>query len=519
MKNKFIAVAILSLVLYSCTKEVNDHKNEQSPASETSNSDQLMSIDEINKFIENNMDDMGRINWKEAPANVLWSAAVHGEKMLSVGYGEEEDIYLAQRSTKLEDAKFKIVSIVQEYEGIEEQALALFSEEEEDDVLNIVDVKVTKLETVKALLKAENVAYIEPLGYSHFEDYVESKNESSSKTSARGLGCRMEADVLDVNDYVNLYPNNIIPWNYFSHNITEAWKYANGHNITVGIIDTGISPHQYLLTPEGFKSGYTPNKQRYIEKIGTYIPIGNKNKNDGPDDRCGHGTSTASILAAPANANGHTVGVAFNSNLVAYRATKDVLLNTIRERKAVARAITRLGQRSDVRIISMSLGSTTWVRRIARAVRYTNRRGKMIVAAGGSSTYATGGIARVVFPARMSEVVAVTGINTKGDRCTTCHEGKAIDFTATMQFPTWKLRHKTLPTLGFKTGWATRFGGSSSATPMVAGIAALIWSRNPALNKDQVYDIMKKSSQFPNNKSSKFGHGNIDALKAVQMVQ
>ena len=41
----------------------------------------------------------------------------------------------------------------------------------------------------------------------------------------------------------------------------------------------------------------------------------------------------ASTIAAPRNDNGMPVGVAYNSNLVAYRATEDVLLNDYHERK------------------------------------------------------------------------------------------------------------------------------------------------------------------------------------------
>lgn len=520
MKNKFIAVAALSLAFYSCTKEVDTYKNDTVETAEKVSSDRLMSIEEVNSFIENNIDEEGKVDWKGAPANVLWSAAVHGEKILSVGYGYEEEIYTTQRSSQLDDTKFQILSLVQQSEGTEEQRLALVDEEDESqDILNIVDVNVTKLETVKALQKADNIAFIEPIGYSYFEDYVEARSKNTGetyKTFDTGLGCGTDPDVIAPDEYVRLYPGNIIPWNYFKHNITDAWGYANGNNITVGVIDTGVSDHQYLLTQQGFTSGYTPNKQRYIHKIGTFVP-GSK-KTDGPHDRCGHGTSTASIIAAPANTDGHPVGVAFNSNLVAYRASKDVLLNTPRERRAVARAITQLGDRNDVKIISMSLGSTLYWKRIARAVRYADKRGKMIIAAGGTSTYFTGSFARVVFPARMNEVIAVTGVDANGARCSTCHTGKQIDFTATMQFPGWNNRNKTMPTLGYKTGWAVRFGGSSSATPMVAGIAALIWSRNPNMNKNQVYDIMRRASQFPYNKRGDFGHGNIDALKAVKMV-
>ena len=50
---------------------------------------------------------------------------------------------------------------------------------------------------------------------------------------------------------------------------------------------------------------------------------------DGPHDKCGHGTAMASTMAAPRNDNGMPVGVAYNANLVAYRATETYSLSNI----------------------------------------------------------------------------------------------------------------------------------------------------------------------------------------------
>lgn len=66
------------------------------------------------------------------------------------------------------------------------------------------------------------------------------------------------------------------------------------------------------------------------------------------------------------------------------------------------------------------------------------------------------------------------------------------------------------------------FGGTSSSTPLVAGICALILSANPDLTARQVKNIFQKtadkigsSSEYVNGHSVKYGYGRVNADKAV----
>jgi subtilisin family serine protease len=222
-----------------------------------------------------------------------------------------------------------------------------------------------------------------------------------------------------------------------------------------------------------------------------------------------------SAMAAPRNNDGMPVGVAYNANLVAYRATEDVLLNDYHERKGVSAALTQLGNRSDVKIISMSIGYVWSIGNIKDAVKYAYSKGKLIFAAGGTSTSFTNGFG-VIFPATMSETVAVTGVNdgSNYERCDTCHSGSKIDFTIIMEGD--NNTSKAPPVLGFNTGQRRYTGGSSVATATTAGIAALVWSKYPSWSRTQVLNRLKQSADLYPSKSSSFGYGNIDALQAVQ---
>jgi len=115
----------------------------------------------------------------------------------------------------------------------------------------------------------------------------------------------------------------------------------------------------------------------------------------------------------------------------------------------------------------------------------------------------------------MDETVAVTGVKEgEYDTCDVCHSGSKIDFTVQMQRTNGT--DNKLPVLSYYNGEADTEGGSSIATATTAGIAALVWGKNPNWTRAQVLAKMQESADFYPNKNSNYGYGNIDALKAVQ---
>jgi subtilisin family serine protease len=84
------------------------------------------------------------------------------------------------------------------------------------------------------------------------------------------------------------------------------------------------------------------------------------------------------------------------------------------------------------------------------------------------------------------------------------------------------------PTRGDAAGnFTNSFGGTSSACPGVAGVAALVIARNPNLRWDEVKDVIKRScdrideagGQYDENGRSPFyGFGRVNARKAVELA-
>lgn len=495
---KKISVLFLSFFIFTaCNNEEADLQ------AETPVSNKTLSIQEVNQYISDQLQQTGDVDWTHAPANVLYSAIMHGDGILSLGYGQPGEHFAQVKTPDLIAAKQNAISIASNEEGIVKMEDFLIAD---DELLNSIELKINNLETVIALQATNNIRYIDPIGYGLYVD----PNAVALKSSS---GCDQSGQNINSNDYTVISPNAWKPWNYNIHNIDDAWNYSTGAGVTVGLIDTGISANQRLLGSD-FNDGVSSG--RSIQKFGTFIDSNWwwSNNTDGPNDRCGHGTTMASTIASPRNNDAMPVGVAYNSNMVAYRGTEDVLLNDYHERKGVSNALKALGNRSDVKIISMSIGYVWSIGNVKDAVKYAYSRNKMIIAAGGTSTSLTSWYG-VIFPASMSETVAVTGLKDNGyNRCDICHEGSEIDFTIIMQRASDESR--TVPTLGFNNGTRKYVGGSSVATATTAGIAALIWSKNPSWSREQVLNKMKQSSEFYPSRNSRFGYGNIDALQAVQ---
>jgi subtilisin family serine protease len=186
---------------------------------------------------------------------------------------------------------------------------------------------------------------------------------------------------------------------------------------------------------------------------------------------------------------------------------------TSSQQNGVNTAFTDLANNTRVKIISMSMGHIFSVGKIEDGVKYAYSRGKLIFCAGGTSTSFTNFVG-VIFPASMSETQAVTGVKegTSNQKCDVCHSGSQIDFTFQME----RANGNTVPVLSYYNNQADYVGGSSVATAATAGIAALVWAKNPSWTRDQVLNKMRQSATYYPTVNSSYGYGNINVLAAVQ---
>ena len=515
MRKNLLLLAAASLLFFSCKKNKSSN-DQQSPETVT-----LKSVGEIDRLIRQTLQSKNEFNWNDAGDDVIWSAGQQRDKMYAIGYkpaGEtnvENRLHLINiNNASWKQAKEKIIDIIYTEEhktrpSLERSQVEVWPEE----ILPVIDVMIENYSTIQKLRATGLIRYIEPMGYepSAIQPSVTGKIASSSGCGSNNA----EPGLVNGVHYTVTTPNALVSWNYRYHGIEQAWTKSTGSGVKVFIIDTGTSPDQANLG-SGFNQGASSG--RTIEKIVTLprstflgIPTGPV---ETPADGCGHGTSMAGACAAPRGTGGAMAGIAYNCNLVTCRAAADVYLDESRENKGVADAFTNAGNRTDVRIISMSMGRITSSSQIKDAVTYAYNKGKAIFCAGGTSFDWSAGWFGVIFPANMSQVQAVTGVveGSNFSNCNECHKGAEIDFVVSMQRSADGVKPLSLAMTG---NAPSTVGGSSVATASTAGMAALVWSRYPTLTRDQLIQrLIANSSRYP-TKTSEYGWGLINVNTAT----
>lgn len=282
----------------------------------------------------------------------------------------------------------------------------------------------------------------------------------------------------------------------------KAWELSTGKNVKVAVIDGGVAVTHPDL-----------NINKYHSVIGNSILPDNDNSQDY------HGTMVSGIIGMQNN-DKFGVGVAYDSDIIPIRifADKPIVDMTI-----VAKAIKYAVDSAKVDIINLSSGTAQNSDFILEAVNYATSKGRdgkgiIIVAATGNENSSSVG-----YPAKYENVIGVGGVNNGGRRHISdilrgSNYGDGLDIMGFGQY-IFSITHR-IPYAGL---YAT---GTSFATPMVSGTAALMLSINPDLTYKDVKKIIcetaYKTTNYQFNENREFGtwnqevgYGILDASKAV----
>jgi subtilisin family serine protease len=216
-----------------------------------------------------------------------------------------------------------------------------------------------------------------------------------------------------------------------------------------------------------------------------------------PMDDNGHGTHVAGIIAASINGVG-VVGVAPRVKILPVR----VMSNGSGSNSTIAAGIRWAADRAQ--IINLSLGGPSSSQVLQDAINYAiQTQGRLVIAAAGNDG-ATGN--QTEYPAAFPGVIAVGAVDSSGQHASFSNTGSYVSLSA----PGVGILSTVLNgSYGVKSG-------TSMASPHVAGLAGLFWSRFPADTADQIANLMKNTAvdQGDPGWDPVYGYGLIDAYPA-----
>jgi len=333
------------------------------------------------------------------------------------------------------------------------------------------------------------------------------KNTRLQIQKAHGVA-RVEYDrcslpAYDPNDYY--WPDQ---WHTKAIRANFAWDTTKGDpNVIVAVIDTGVmvthpdlAANVWVNTGEIPGNGIDDDNNGYVDDVNGYdFAYGDGN----PNDVYGHGTACAGIAAAIQDNTIGVTGVAPGCKVMALKASIDS--GYFYDSANVPSYI--YAADNGAKVLSMSFYSDRVSQSERDAIDYCWNHGVLPVAAAGNDATIYS-----YYPGAYEHVLAVAAVDGNLNKAGFSDYGSWVDVSA--------------PGTGLYTitnggGYTSGFGGTSGATPHVAGVAALCFSMNPsATNSDvrnAIEDTATLQSQAPYGEFSNYGLVNAE-LAVLRMA-
>lgn len=264
--------------------------------------------------------------------------------------------------------------------------------------------------------------------------------------------------------------------------LPEAWEITTGsEEIIIAILDSGVAADHLDLA------------DKLVDGWNTY------NDNNRTADVRGHGTSVAGVAAATANNRRGIAGVSWKSPIMPLRVTNS---QGSASTQAIAAGLVWAVDHG-ARVMNISFAPLASDRTVARAARYVRNSGGLVFISAGNDGKASRAKGTV-------NALFVGAVDNSYNRAPFSTTGPFVDLAA--------------PGIGIQTaqrdGGYGRVAGTSFASPIAGGVAALIWSVRPELRPVTVEDILAETAIDLGDSGcdDEFGAGLLDAASAVEMA-
>lgn len=320
-------------------------------------------------------------------------------------------------------------------------------------------------------------------------------------------------------------------WALHLLNMSEAWQYSKGSGVVVAVVDTGVMTKKVgfygPVTTHGDLEGQLTNQDDWFDIVDGGLP----------DDKQGHGTHIAGIIAAKGDNGKGMIGIAPESKIMPVRVTKTGASTpennwTASVWSQVAEGIIWAAQHGS-RVINVSLSSSTdeydeSIRDLMYdAIAAARAAGAIVVVSAGNDNSEM----RNYFPSGFDNVITVGALSHQYDstystifgqvsRANFSNYGMDLDFMAPgvdILSTSINGSYGNEPLVDQYGDYYTGKNGTSFSAPMVSGLIALLLAQNPLQTFADIYRRLEFSSidMGAAGFDEYYGHGRIDALAAL----
>jgi subtilisin family serine protease len=293
---------------------------------------------------------------------------------------------------------------------------------------------------------------------------------------------------------------------------TYAWAITTGSDkVVVAVLDSGVDyTHSDLARNIWVRSdNVAPYEDRQLGTIQDLHGYNAVDNSADPMDDNGHGTHCAGIIGAE---GGNDIGIAGVNwrvqimplkfmNAGGYGTTKDAV-------EAINYVIDRKKAGVNVRVISASWGSTQKSRALEDVIRKAGEAGILFVAASGNASTNNDRSPHYPSSYNLPNVISVAALDRNDQLATFSNYGvKSVAIAA--------------PGVDILSTWLgdeyEEKSGTSMATPVVSGVAALIVAINPKITVDELRaKILSSVDPLESLKGKIASGGRINAAKALK---
>jgi subtilisin family serine protease len=316
-------------------------------------------------------------------------------------------------------------------------------------------------------------------------------------------------------DYLVNDPSLPNQWGLEKIMAEKAWDICKGDtNIVIGIVDSGVDwDHPDLLAniktnwKEIPGNGIDDDNNGYIDDIHgwDFGGLTDSPDNDPVEDRADHGTHVAGIAAAVTNNGAGIASIGFNCRLLPVKTSSDNLRDA-NNHPYIVYGYEGIVYAADngAKIINCSWGGSEDSKFGREAVKYAISKGALVVVSAGNSDSDA-----LQYPAAYPGVVSVAATDMNDGKCSFSSFGKNVTVSAPGEqiYSTW-----------FNDAYET-LRGTSMASPLVAGLAALVAAKFPSYTPLQIGEQIRVNcddisglNPFYNNL---LGRGRINAFRTL----